>query len=329
MLAAIKTAANTLEGNLRSMIKNKEEFQLTNDGVAALKSLLEQVQSASADGFKNELDNQRWKRWLPDKPGTEDEIVPGTGTQIGEGAQGPVFKYQLVPALGGNPFERVLKYDSNGLNMDAIGAGIPLVNPQQSVRAVAAFKISQKLNLSVIPQTESFVGTDENGRPILGQTMEVVNGPVGQRKPATGGEPAPVDINYDDRFVQKGLSDLQVFDCIIGHADRNPGNWIYEKDENNSIIGVKGIDNDDTFGEEWLPSNPDTQFLAEKGSKTPGIPPIVDISTALSILNADFAKDIRPFWLVYPTRRKTKLERDSTRFSSKLCNGSGMEISLR
>ena len=51
-------------------------------------------------------------------------------------------------------------------------------------------------------------------------------------------------------------------------------------------------------------------------SKTPGIPPIVDISTALSILNADFDMDIQPFWEVYPKMRKTPLQGDSSRFGS-------------
>ena len=68
------------------------------------------------------------------------------------------------------------------LNGDARNAGIPVVNPQQSVRAVAAFKISEHLNLGIIPRTEFFVGTDEDGRPKLGQAMDVVNGPVGQSK---------------------------------------------------------------------------------------------------------------------------------------------------
>src|SRR5207249_2268168 len=128
MLQAIEDAANTLKVNLEAMIEKKKEIQLTKGVLAALDSLLEQVKSASADGFKNELDNQRWKRWLPDKPGTEkplteDQIVPGTRTQIGVGAQGPVFKCQLDPELGRSPV--VLKYDSNGLNGDAITAGIP------------------------------------------------------------------------------------------------------------------------------------------------------------------------------------------------------------
>jgi hypothetical protein len=297
MLEPITTAANTLEGTLRSMINHKEEFQLTEDGVAALDILLGQVTSAIADGFRNEFDTRRWQQWFKDKPDTEkplteDQLVPGTGTQIGTGLQGPVFKYELDPALGRRPV--ALKYDSNGLNEDAVGAGIPLVNAQQSVRAVAAFKISQKLNLSVIPRTEFFVGTDDNGRPKLGQAMDAVNGPPGQRKNATG-EPVPVDIDYGNRVVQKGLSDLQVFDNIIGHSDRNAGNWIYEKDTNGRIIGVKGIDNDDTFGQYWEPgSSAEARPLGGFISKTPGIPPIVDISMALSILNANFNTDIQP-----------------------------------
>ena len=97
----------------------------------------------------------------------------------------------------------------------------------------------------------------------------------------------PTNIDYGNPIVQKGLSDLQVFDYIIGHSDRNAGNWIYEKDDTDSITRVKGIDNDDTFGERWSPEG------APIGGAIRGIPPIVDISTALSILNANF-EAIRP-----------------------------------
>ncbi len=380
MFQAIENAALSLQTTVNTEIENQKRTGLTKSDIAILNTLQKQVVLALKDDFKNELDTWRWQKWGRFKPLTEDQIVPGTRTQIGAGAQGPVFKCQLDPVLGKSPV--VLKYDGNGLNDEAKGAGIPELNPQQSVRAVAAFKISKQLNLGIIPQTEVFVGTDDNGRPKLGQAMEFVNGTVGQRKaglkndafddeksqrikqleidyvsndaekkqlaqeellqltffPVDGkyypkppidqkkvqaeiqtaedivNNPAkhtrldfdnaqktldkyvevngewyhaknfPVNIAYGNPVVQKGLSDLQVFDCIIGHADRNPGNWIYEKDNTGSITGVKGIDNDDTFGEQWSP----------EASKTPGIPPIVDISTALSILKADFNKDIRP-----------------------------------
>jgi len=410
MVEEIKGAAESLLRTLETEIENWKDTKLTRDDLATLKTLRKQVEpavkSAIDNDFKNELDTRRWPQWLTLKPLTEDQILPGTGTKVGAGVQGAVFKYELDPALRRRPV--ILKYENNGLNEDAKGAGIPELNPQQSVRAVAAFKMSKQLNLDIIPQTEFFVGTDDDGRPTLGQAMEFVNGTVGQRKaglkndaftdekveqlklnelqtqaskaePLTDAERSardeaqaklrqfnyllingkwylkppidqnkigqleadqaivdklgnldpktlekdqqemlkdaqdsvdkyvkvkgewyyadnlPVNIDYGNAVVQKGLSDLQVFDYIIGHADRNPGNWIYEKDKNGRISGVKGIDNDDTFGKDWSPgSSAIPRALGEFASKTPGIPPIVDISTALSILNTDFAKDIQP-----------------------------------
>jgi len=403
MVEEIKGAAESLLRTIETEIENRKDTKLTENDVATLKTLRKQVEpavkSAIEDGFMNELDTRRWQQWGALKPLTEDVIVPGTKTKVGTGVQGAVFKYELDPALARRPV--ILKYENIGLNEDAKGAGIPELNPQQSVRAVAAFKMSKQLNLDIIPQTEFYVGTDADGRPTLGQAMEFVNGTVGQRKaglkndafddaktqrikqlyidydsndaekkklaqdeltqltffldnkdgkyypkapidqnkigkleadqaivdklgnldPQTLEEDQqgmlkdaqdrlgkyvkvkgewyyadnlPVNIDYGNAFVQKGLSDLQVFDYIIGHADRNPGNWIYEK-QGNTITGVKGIDNDDTFGKEWSPgSSALLKPLGQFASKTPGIPPIVDISTALSILNTDFAKDIQP-----------------------------------
>jgi hypothetical protein len=342
MFQDIGDAADDLQKALKTEIaKNKEKTKVTagpgldtlKKSLATLRSMQTQVESALEDGFKNEFDTRRWQQWRALKPLTEDVIVPGTGEPTGAGVQGTVFKYELDPAMERRPV--VLKYDRNGLNENATKAGIPELNPQQSVRAVAAFKMSKQLNLDIIPQTEFFVGTDADGRPELGQAMQVVNGAIGQRTayknvPVNQKEiqdaqdivnnpprnlhpldlagyqnivskhkkengtwypaldtPVPVDIDYNNRFVQKGLSDLQVFDYIIGHADRNPGNWFYEK-QGDTIIGVKGIDNDDTFGEQWSPEG-----APRMGFPIRGIPPIVDISTALSILNANF-EAIRP-----------------------------------
>ena len=344
MFQDISDAADDLQKALKTEMEGT-----AGPGLDTLRSMRTQVKSAITDRFKNEFDTRRWQQWralkpkplTEEKPLTEDDIVPGTGAKVGKGLQGSVFKYELDLALKKRPV--VVKYDSNGLNDNATNAGIPELNPQQSVRAVAAFEMSKQLGLQVIPKTEFFVGTDADGRPKLGQAMEFVTGAIGQRTvgvkniktPNSQNEiqafedmvnnPGnqhplevrasrdalhdyvkvddtwyraqvfPVDINYGDAVVQKGLSDLQVFDYIIGHADRNPGNWIYEKDKNGNIIGVKGIDNDDTFGEKWALKNPNYHFPSERGSKTPGIPPIVDISTALSILSADFNQVIKPF----------------------------------
>ena len=123
MFNEIKGAAENLQSTLEAEIaENKKKTKVTGgpglatlkESLATLEKLQKQVESAIKDGFKNELDTRRWQQWraLNPKPLTEDVIVPGTGTQIGAGAQGPVFKYELDPALGRRPV--VLKYDNNG-----------------------------------------------------------------------------------------------------------------------------------------------------------------------------------------------------------------------
>ena len=149
MLNEIERAADSLQKTINTEIENRKLTKLTETDLATLKTLQMQVESAIKDGFKNELDTWRWQQWGEFKPLTEDNLVPGTGEELGVGAQGSVFKYELDPALRKSPV--VVKYDSNGLNGDAITAGIPELNPQQSVRAVAAFKMSKQLNLDIIP----------------------------------------------------------------------------------------------------------------------------------------------------------------------------------
>lgn len=382
----LREIAQDLSAAIQTLVKKSGISLFTNKKMDLLKKLGGQVDSAIADGFKDELDTVRWQRWNGLNPLTEDAIVPGTKEKAGSGAQGDVFKYQLSPA--GSNFTAVLKYDATGINSDARAAGIPGGNPQQSTRAVATFQISKALNLGIIPRTERFVGTDENDRPILGQALGFVDGYVGLKKvamrdgamlsaqemadeglndaldllnhsPDTSSDqykaardkmssfvqvgqnwfrkPAPipphlaqnldselaistdptrsaqertnardgltnyvkignkwynanylpVDIPYDRPIVQKGLSDLQLLDYLIGHADRNAGNWIFEKDAGGNITGVKGIDNDDTFGKNWSTAL----------SKTPDVPPVVDVSTALAFMTLtpqDFLTKVGP-----------------------------------
>jgi hypothetical protein len=342
----------------------------------AARELLTRVQASARNGFADELDNIRRKRWEGLKPLTDDQIIPGTKKSVGSGAQGEVFRFSFQKANPPAPvFVAVVKYDDDTyLNENAVNAGIPGNYPQQSLRAIAAYKLSSSNLLDVIPETEQFMHTDNAGHAKLGQALEFVIGSVGQRKVALRnaalrpeekheldkldemfrkgsadekrkasdklleynvyhdvrtqdwfpkepisdstkarlngldmkrrGKPLsiqeqqeldkfvtdgvswfhaverPININYHLEAVQKGLSDLQIFDCIIGHADRNPGNWIYVKDSQGVIIGVRGIDNDDSFGQKWKAKvSGDSE-----SSKTPDVPPVVDIITANIIL---------------------------------------------
>jgi hypothetical protein len=89
----------------------------------------------------------------------------------------------------------------------------------------------------------------------------------------------PPDIDYRSPVVQKELADLQLLDNIIGHADRHGENIIFQFGADGSIIGLKGIDNDDTFGGDWKAKTPGDK----QSSKTPGFPPVIDLDTALNI----------------------------------------------
>ena len=51
--------------------------------------------------------------------------------------------------------------------------------------------------------------------------------------------------------------------------------------EGGRVVGVKGIDNDDTFARAWAEQT-FNQFIPP--SKTPGVPPVIDVETALKIM---------------------------------------------
>lgn len=180
----------------------------------------------------------------------------------------------------------------------------------------------------------------KDGKIEFGQAMQMVNGIIGQRtvketkipdetvkswgmnpadmelspsqkyypntdNPAEIGEvwtvrrEAPDNVDLSLAVVQKDLSELQLLDNIIGHADRHGENFIFVTAPNsNNVIGIKGIDNDDTFGNNWTDiQNPDE---LGKSSKTPGLPPVIDMNTAIKILNlnpfkafADMKKELK------------------------------------
>ena len=120
-----------------------------------------------------------------------------------------------------------------------------------------------------------------------------------------------VDVNYADPIIQKGLSDQQLLDIFVGHTDRHPGNWMYETDSNDRIIGVIAIDNDDTWAKNW------SERDYRNGSKTPGAPPIVDIHSAIKILEADsqdipeaIRNKLTPAELTAAIQRLEKLQTD-------------------
>ena len=120
-------------------------------------------------------------------------------------------------------------------------------------------------------------------------------------KPSEVIETAVYNFDWTNAVLQRDLSTLQVFDLLVGHVDRHAGNYIINYDPRNKskVSGVKGIDNDDTFGKHFTNISDQTQAgqgipgtlkAAAKVSKTPNLPPVLDFHTALRLLNTDWSQ---------------------------------------
>ncbi len=294
----------------------------------AMQVLRDQVANASRGKYNVDLAFTRESYWRDNLNALTNLDIDFDANEIvlGEGAQGEV---RSVTFHGNPPFVAGVKMDDNTkINWEAVASGIPKENPQQAKRSVATYEVNRFLGMDIIPETRFFVREDEaTGIKEFGQAMQVIHGTDGQIK--IKGEELEksladtvleglranipqgdfivdmeqgkvwrpltlvVDIDYTNTAIQKGLADLQLLDNIIGHADRHPGNFIFQtaSADSRDIIGVKGIDNDDTHGQDWNVSGANTKF----GSKTPGLPPVIDINTAVNILklNANSVEQLK------------------------------------
>lgn len=80
-------------------------------------------------------------------------------------------------------------------------------------------------------------------------------------------------IEYTDPRIQKGMSDLQIFDAITGQIDRHGGNIYIDP----ATGKVTGIDDDSSMKD--LPWG-----VGRPYQKYPGLPPLVDRTTAQKVL---------------------------------------------
>jgi hypothetical protein len=85
-------------------------------------------------------------------------------------------------------------------------------------------------------------------------------------------------VNFRDPRIQKGLSDLQLFDAISGQMDRHAGNIFIDPGTGE----VSGIDDDLSFGSGRPVAN-----QADASGKYVGLPALVDEETADRILALD------------------------------------------
>jgi len=87
-------------------------------------------------------------------------------------------------------------------------------------------------------------------------------------------------VDYADPRIQKGLSDLQLFDAISGQVDRHAGN-IHVDAETGTVTG---IDDDRAFGQG---QNARDVAGQQKSQHYRGLPELVDAATADEILARD------------------------------------------
>lgn len=114
------------------------------------------------------------------------------------------------------------------------GANIPINNPKFMERNLATYKIDQLLGGNIIPPTFAARHAGQ-----VGTIMEKVIGKTGNKATAA-------ELNHP--LVRQGLSKLYLLDVICGQVDRHNKNYMLVI-ENGTIMGVKGIDNDLSFGQ--------------------------------------------------------------------------------
>jgi hypothetical protein len=116
--------------------------------------------------------------------------------------------------------------------------GMPKLNPEFGKRNVAMYAIDKLLSANVIPPT--FLAQHKGKMGIVMKKVEGVGGDKAKKE----------DIDMDDPVIRQSLSKLYLLDIICAQVDRHPGNYIVVK-EGGVIKGVKGIDNDLSFGKKY------------------------------------------------------------------------------
>jgi hypothetical protein len=90
-------------------------------------------------------------------------------------------------------------------------------------------------------------------------------------------------VDFRDARIQKGLSDLQLFDALSGQTDRHGGNILVDPNTGQ----ITGIDDDKSFGNGKPPE--DLADLGGRLDKYAGLPALVDLETADKILDLDLS----------------------------------------
>src|SRR5262245_62468632 len=81
-------------------------------------------------------------------------------------------------------------------------------------------------------------------------------------------------MNFGDPNLRKDLVRLKMSDFVSGQIDRHPGNYIVNRDRNGNYAGLKGIDNDLSWGKNFNSLNDvrEPERVTRSGLRQPAIP---------------------------------------------------------
>ncbi len=120
----------------------------------------------------------------------------------------------------------------------------------------AMSKLDEALGLGVIAKAEVAAYKNKEGKAQIGSKMEFVDGrTMSSILKEVGMKNVGEETDIKTARMLDGYLRLAVVDYIAMHADRNPGNYIYNPDAEPGESVIKGIDNDMVFN-----MNPDQEL---------------------------------------------------------------------
>ncbi len=290
-LAKAKTLENQLLGKL----------QATKDAKADATAKVKEFRKTEKDRVasdrleaQNNLDNAQDQARFSDFGFYQADVQDAS---FGAGAMNTVAKvnYRGKGEDGGD-FTAIFKPEkAESVDVMAV-ARIDDEKPNFALRSVAASKLNKLLGLNVIPRTELAFDmqlgfgqvmelasgrspkssvkteiTDANPKKISAITKELQKGDKIVEKDGKQflEETVTNPVQWDSPYLRRELTNLQLFDVLIGQMDRHAENYFIAVDSMGHPNGVKGIDNDLAFGV-------GTTDINQRDGHQMGMPPAID-----------------------------------------------------
>ena len=235
--------------------------------------------------------------------GQGKEVI--SSTKLGEGAFNSVYKLEFKDG-GVGVFKpgNLLDLASRGRPAVSGLAGIPELQPRYEARNIASTRLDELLGAGLLVKTEFH---EHNGS--MGILMEQVQG-KSMEEFVEHQESIKGKKHDFPMAVHRDVNRMQLLDALTGQLDRHDLNVMVETDSAGDYVGLKGIDNDTSFGADpgynelddfrnwaydvalWntLGKN---QFDIFATANNSGLPPVADAGLAAKIMAPDFAGKAR------------------------------------